>query len=724
MENNLNKVKKIRNRAKRLSRRVMSFTLVLISVVSLAAVPAKKVDAVSLSKGGSLIIDAVKSGAMEVGSSLGGGFGLGSIVGLGLDFFNTLSGSSEDGNLSVYNYYGGDTYNTTINYNIANDYTKNYSILTEYDYSFYNPVNNTYNYMNDYSYNPTYNTYYYTVNNTNYYVTDNTTYVSYYIVDNSSDVPKESYYEIYYQLPDGRNSYNLTKEDIWGQYFIYDFTNYKNVPEDDGTTLGLWHLDGDLKDSSVNNNSAGSSYVSDFRDGRFSGGIYLSDNDSEFLKLNLDNVDLPGSWTLEWIQYIHGKEPSTTGRMIYYTEGGELRRETAIEYYAGYDNNEYNVHIPPMKGSIYVYYNAAETLTTHYYNGVCGLDGSNIYFTFPTDSFVPCALVCDNGSYSFYSNGIKQDITDGYSGGGLSIDSDYIEFHTVNDDIAFTGEYGERSSEAEQHGLISELADDKYNYYRYVYVRSRNQIKYYSNQDTIIDEVRLSKGVLYTDNYTPSVQPFSTNMALVVPDDASENQVAFKSEYKVNNARFGGVRPTYPFNGDVFVDIEDDVVKSVQQYQENGWYEIDGAIYRNGKWEQLKNFDMTAYVVNEPDGDNTDLQNPENPEGNGGNDNQGSGGNTDNDNNDDNDSKSIWDRIADLITALFGAVSKILGAIIEGLTTLVTNITDALGSLSDLTGEFGDFLKAIFVFIPDEIIDVLILGVTLCVFAAVIKIFI
>lgn len=64
-------------------------------------------------------------------------------------------------------------------------------------------------------------------------------------------VQTNNYVESYYQLPDGRNSYDLEPEDVWGTYFIYNATNYREVLEDDGITRGLWHMDGNYKDSSA-----------------------------------------------------------------------------------------------------------------------------------------------------------------------------------------------------------------------------------------------------------------------------------------------------------------------------------------------------------------------------------------------------------------------------------------------------------------------------------------
>lgn len=54
------------------------------------------------------------------------------------------------------------------------------------------------------------------------------------------------------------NNYDLTADEVWGTYFCYNAVNYDYVAEDDGTALGLWHLNNNLKDSSYWANSTGS----------------------------------------------------------------------------------------------------------------------------------------------------------------------------------------------------------------------------------------------------------------------------------------------------------------------------------------------------------------------------------------------------------------------------------------------------------------------------------
>ena len=161
--------------------------------------------------------------------------------------FGTISSSGAD-NENCWN-----TYNTNITDKRTYSLVKN---TTNNTTSIYCPITNTYKTINNVSnitYNQQYDTYYIQNNEYNYYVTNNYTYVSYYIINNSTN--EESYYEIYYELPDGRNSYDLRSYEVWGEYFVYDVVGYDSIVEDDGRTLALYHLNQDLKDSSYWNHS-------------------------------------------------------------------------------------------------------------------------------------------------------------------------------------------------------------------------------------------------------------------------------------------------------------------------------------------------------------------------------------------------------------------------------------------------------------------------------------
>lgn len=184
------------------------FVILLCSIVTFSSVSPKLVHAEN-NYGNNVVRDLVRSGAYYAGNLVGSASGIpgagivvGTLFGQGADYFMNPSSSGSDGN--KYNYYinNGTTINNnqTYNYKVYNDYSSNPIINNNnsYNYSFYNPINNNFNYTNDFYYNSYYNTCYYnTTNNVDnsidYYVTDNTTNVSYYIVNN--DTGEEWYCE-------------------------------------------------------------------------------------------------------------------------------------------------------------------------------------------------------------------------------------------------------------------------------------------------------------------------------------------------------------------------------------------------------------------------------------------------------------------------------------------------------------------------------------------------
>lgn len=573
---------------------------------------------------------------------------------------------------NCYYYYQGDTNssdtsNYTSNYHVYQDMS-DYSTHT-YNYQWYNPITNNYNYTNNYQYNYDYNTYYYQQTTENYqydyYYIDNSTHMTYYIVQTdlsgSADVPevKEYIYDIYYELPDGRNSYKLHASDIWGQYFLYNTSKYDVVPEDDGTTLGLWHFDGNLEDSSYWNNSVGLSSSLQYSEGVFDVGKHVGGD----ITLSLDHSPFDPSepFTLEWREFY----PSLPANNV---SGG-------VQF--SYSRNLY-------------------------------LDGRNYCVSLPIGEFAYYALVYDGAGYSFFINGIKSKVyTDG----------DY--------DFNFKNNYPAGFSiSGDSLKIVSA---------RFLNKQTQGSITYKSyalgHINAIIDEMRLSKGVLYTSDFAPPVQPFDTNEVLVVPDDVIDNTVLFYTRYDYNDYRVGGVRPTYPTDGYIYVNVEDDVVQSVQQYQVNKWEEIDAFLYDNGELIDLAGYDLSDRKVVEPVEPDTGTGSGNNPGTGSGNNPGGSGGNgSDDGSGDDDGGGGILSGIVDFLGSIIGLIGELisvliglLGDLVDLITSLISSLFDLLGVFTDFGGGFSDFLGAAFGFIPSEVWSLIGTGISAMVIIAVVK---
>lgn len=499
-----------------------------------------------------------------------------------------------------------------------------------YQTMLYNPITNNYTELTETTniyYNNQYDTYYIenTVNNEyNYYITNNYTYVSYYIINNETD--EESYFEIYYELPDGRNSYDLEKEDIWGEYFVYDVVGYESVQEDDGKTLALYHLDGDGKDSSYwkNNDITLASGV--FAEGKFGQGLYIAGNNNAYIEADYIDYD---NFTLEF---------------------------TVIT------NTECN------KNSFF--YNS-------FYYRVPALVSPGIYY------FV---FVVNNGSVSIYCNGQKLDVS------------------------VF--------NKGESTDCILSIQSDKN-----LYFQTSNSIGV--RVPYILDEVRISNCALYNEGViSVPAQPFDTNQVLVLPENPTENMIAVQGKYTVSDFRVGGVRPTYPTKGFVYIYLEDDVVKDIQQYEGDAWCSVNGAIYQDGEWSDLSgcNLSTLRFEEDEPDDSGDDSSNSS-----------------------DDDFNFDWDNVfgdvtvsgntvsgngisSDGINNLINGIGKILsvilslfGKIMDVVADISQSILDLFSGFTTFTDGFSSFLSATFGFIPSEVLNALKLGISLAVILAIVR---
>lgn len=633
------------------------------------------------------------------------------------------SGAKSSGATYDFLYGGGDTYNTT-----TNSYTT-YKVLNTTNNSWYNPITNNYQTINNIQYSPTYNTYHITNNEYNTYITNNITYVSYYIVDPVEEL--SWYYEIYYMLPDGRNTYNLQPEDVWGQYFIYDATNYREVAEDDGTTLALLHFDGNLQDSSSHNcnvsYSTGANY--NFAQSDFTGALYWNDGLEHQLNItlpeNLDgdftvegrvNVLQPGEKVLQQCKdgiWVDAPLFRITGRSFNDLEA--MKSYIADTYSELFDINT----LEWIKGTWYVWINSADFL---YPLRICSL---------PIVSVGAVSLVFTS-EYSLFSGNVTTLDNEPFQASTNNNNGSYTVLNTRTVDVNNFTKYFPPTK------TISEFKVS--GAYTFAVVRKDNVLHYYINglevytdestgdlgnvislngrSDTVamFDELRVSNKALYTDTYTPSAQPFDTNLVLVVPETGSETQLAIKSNVPVANLRVGGVRPTYPSNGDVYVYLENDVVRDVQQYQVDGWYSVTATIYENGAWTPFNGKDLSAYVDTEPSpgggsGGGTDPTPSPGPGGDSGGD--GDGG--------DEDEGGVLDLLEKLFGGLIDAITALIGGAVSLLTGVLGGLVDLLTTLLSFVTGFTDFLTASFAFLPADMLAALSAGIILMVVIAVVK---
>ena len=115
----------------------------------------------------------------------------------------------------------------------------------------------------------------------------------------------DKHYEVYYQLPDGRSSADLTAEELEQLNLSIDVINYGRSA-DDVSLRSLYHFDGDTDDDSywnyctvfTWNKGASLTYMDE---GTFGGSLYLDETEHDFT-LTLPS-GLFGDFTLQWRYY-------------------------------------------------------------------------------------------------------------------------------------------------------------------------------------------------------------------------------------------------------------------------------------------------------------------------------------------------------------------------------------------------------------------------------------
>lgn len=501
------------------------------------------------------------------------------------------------------------------------------SVLNTTNNTFYDMSRDyTYTYNTAY-YNQTYNSYYIpvTYNNVdyNYFVTYTPTYTNItYIVDGCGDPSQAVSNNYYFQLPDGRNSYDLTADDVFGIPLSGEVINYDAVPENDNC-VALYHFDGNIVDVSGNGNTA------KFADGTVPQYISSSSFGKHLMLTNRGRFSLTlpealeAPYTIEF-RFNYGQYQS------FFPISSELKNPAASDYYIQdsrvthsgssslYLNNE--VFIKALK----------QYLVFHNYYGFyfSGLDegvrknrfgyywetGGLYFYDFP--SVINYYAKDKSGNFVTISTSLLSS----------NYDTCFTETENKYSAKKLTGQsfnYGSCSSNSSipiplgqwvNMAIVNDGSTVKY-YMNGVeftppsnWVESTGSVDYLSFYGSpgftysYYDELRISKGALYTSNYTPASAPFDIPMALVLPSEKTEGAIAVKSAVAVNNVRFGGVRPSYPAQGDVYISLDaDKKVTSCQQYQSGTWTECQGSVCKDGNWVELTGYSFAGQVVNEDD---------------------------------------------------------------------------------------------------------------------------
>lgn len=175
------------------------------------------------------------------------------------------------------------------------------------------------------------------------------------------------YYEVYYELPDGRDSADLSKEDLEQLNLSIDVIPYGRSA-DDTSLRSLYHFDGDTKDSSYWN------YCTDFTWNKgasltymdaavFEGALYLDELEHDFT-CTLPTTIGSGDFTIQWRYYqSHTLTPVADSGMyigdipVLQFDGKSIRNSGGVKV-ADIPTGSWNeICITRKDGNYYVYLN-------------------------------------------------------------------------------------------------------------------------------------------------------------------------------------------------------------------------------------------------------------------------------------------------------------------------------------------------------------------------------
>lgn len=499
------------------------------------------------------------------------------------------------------------------------------SVLNTTNNTFYDMSRDyTYTYNTAY-YNQTYNSYYIpvTYNNVdyNYFVTYTPTYTNItYIVDGCGDPSQAVSNNYYFQLPDGRNSYDLTADEVFGIPLAGEVINYVFAPED-SNCLALYHFDGNIQESSGVGSSASFLSGSVPRYVTGSMGKYLNFLDEGSILIELPS-NYSGSYTVEFRLNLGAlasfspqsfpagvtlgthtnfcplvSDSYTVHWKEWFADPGEWFEADYAVALKGRKNSFLissslislnDVAILGAKSDVYSYYVYDDSSASPYLCGTNQLYGSSVPLnpTYYTTSL-------DNG---YAANWLKS-----YAGSSKlvslnleafplkSAQNSWVNVALVHNAAGTDSIYVNGVNSSYNDDLPDSITTLSFNFMRGFSFVS-------------IDELRISKGVLYSKDYTPATAPFDDSMILVQPSEKTEGAIAVKSAVAVKNVRLGGVRPSYPAQGDVYISLDaDKKVTSCQQYQSGTWTECQGSVCKDGNWVDLSEYSFAGQVVNEDD---------------------------------------------------------------------------------------------------------------------------
>ncbi len=540
--------------------------------------------------------------------------------------------------------------------------------------NFVNTTNNTYTYVtnnNEYVTN-NYTNMYYDIKNNYYYTTNNNytykyqytyNYTYYTMIDSNGQEASKKYY---FELPDGRSSFNMTEDDIKGYVLNYHITNYDTVYDND-RTQALYHFNGDTYDSSINNlplnwvSGASTDYLT--VDSNFEGYLFLDNAVDHSFYIDVPQTD---EWSVEWREYVSGASNVYPNQTY---EAGQVTSSTSRNFYIGH-YGVYSTFLNNDKSVMGIYrdrkLNNGVALSGNFVTA-----GGEIKFN-------------DNYTHVFKQTFLqrKNDVDGLWHQITGSSEKTWLNT-TPNKNRLNYGSWVSYSIEKKGTDLYlymnGVLVDKQENYNESLGRVKFNFYKSFIKEFYYLDELRISGRAVHdgAESYTPSSTQFDTNLVYVLPDVSPENHILIKSVIPITSQQFGGVRSSAPVKGDVYVPVSDDyTVVDVQQYNGADWVEVPASVYYGGLWVDIKGFSLKAQEPTPPD--DPDVTPTPTPDGGSG------GGGAFVPGNPEQSATNIWD----VLVALINKAGDILSGTADLLGSLVSGFVNLLGKLFIPSSDF------------------------------------
>lgn len=416
--------------------------------------------------------------------------------------------------------------------NLTFDFDNRQYTVNAYDYT-YNTENNFYTY-NYYTYNVSY--------------TYNYTYITY-IGASAEYIPED--YTLFYELPDGRTSADLTAEEIAGLSLDFDVVNYDRTYTD-RNTYSLYHLDGNTDDDSYFGDktsftwNAGAS-ITYLEHAGFDGCLYLDELAHKFTIDTTCNINHVNDWTLEFRLYgCRGNvyTPSSGGNNVPSANNYvKLVTGDRLMYPTGNDARNYN-YLFVWDGQNYYFPNKA------FHNKSLSSGSDWRKGDIPAGSWIDVCIVRIDKVFQFYINGLLV----------ATSSSEFISAGT-SDSASFEFNFS--------------TADGGYKY---------------------IDEIRFVDFAVYDRSFTPSPVPHDTNNVFVLPDGTELDPLTIAVQHgtPVAGYRVGGVRPTFPDLGTVWFPVENNRIVDCLIWNGTIWESVGCRLWTGERWIPLWAFDIVT----------------------------------------------------------------------------------------------------------------------------------